>query len=70
MAHQTERLTMSRFISQRENDTGDAWSVRDTEAYKYKMPEKAVSMNMTREAAIKVATILNREWAKFLHNPS
>lgn len=59
-------LAMPRFTVIHEPDY--AW-VRDNESESYRMPERAVAINMTTESAEEVARILNMEWRKFQARP-
>lgn len=51
-------------------DGNGAWKVIDNEYKTWHMSEQAVSMFLRREAAHKIADILNREWSAFLANPT
>lgn len=48
----------------------DACQIIDTEANKWNMPTKAVSMNVREISAIQIVKILNEEWEEFNRNPS
>ncbi len=47
-----------------------AWMVIDTEARRWRLHECAVSLRLSKQGAMMVAEILNREWQNFLENPT
>ena len=60
----TERFTV-------ELDGCGAWYIKDNDAKQYNMPEKAVTIFFKdRIDCSIVADKLNKEWSRFLSNPS
>lgn len=48
-----------------------AYKIIDTQAKKWNMPEKAVSIYFnSKDTAEIIATFLNNEWLNFLRNPN
>lgn len=48
----------------------DSWTITDTIADQYHMPQRAVTIYMRHRAAIRVAIILSEEWNAFQANPT
>lgn len=59
---------MSRFQSAK--DQWGGFYVKDNQAGKWNMPEKATTLSLREQAAIRIAQILNEEWLEFLRNPT
>lgn len=51
-------------------DGNGAYFVGDNESTKWNMPTKAVTLFLRRNAAEKIAEILNNEWNAFQANPT
>jgi hypothetical protein len=64
----TINMTQNRFECLLE--ASGAYSIRDNEAKKWNMPERAVSLFLRMDAAVKIVNILNKEWATFQRNPT
>jgi len=65
---ENEVSLMPRFYPERDNC--DAFYIYDSEAKKWNMSEKAVTLYFKHyDDARQVANALNKEWQRFLHNP-
>lgn len=60
---------MPRFVPQPVEHI-EACTVVDTDASRWSMPERAITMRVRSSAAYKIAGILNQEWEAFLANPN
>lgn len=68
-----KQRNMNRYIikqvAENQTDHRTAWTVIDTAAAIYHMPEQAITLNVTHESAVVICAELNQNWLAFCQRP-